>query len=252
MSLLIATTTLYSHGLEVNDVRRNLAFEAARNAQKLDIPMLVLDGSEGEEISASFRSYGAHVFRQQTKGMGSSRREAFFHAIELCKSRDIKVIVWTEPEKAGYIQYAEETALPIIRGAADMVFACRTEASRVSYPQFQVKSEVRMNTALANALRMDEGNLYLGPIAFSVEAAMKYVLCQHPSDYGIEDKYIQINALIIGKRCGARVVSSRPFDVIYPEAQRIEESGVLSEKMINKRKEQLRGISHACEVLDSL
>lgn len=240
--MLFATATMYKN---VGEVRFQMALKSVDAAQQFGYPFVIVDGSPIPEIAEMLQARGAIVYRQQTKGMGPGRRELVFYALEHCKALGIKVIQFTEPEKHDYIRFAAAVAEPILSGRADMVLSRRTVASRKTYPQFQQEMEIIMLAAYAKALEMPEAHSYLGPIAFSVDAARKYILSQHPVDYGIEDTYVQMYAPILALKDGVKVVVSEEFDFKYPSEQREEEEGVLDGAMKEKRTWQTKSLMDA-------
>ncbi len=233
----------------VEDIRFQRALKSVGKAREFGYPFIIVDGSPAPEAADMLRDRGAIVYRQQTKGMGPARREAVFYALEHCKMLGIKVIQFTEPEKDDYIRFASNTAEPILSGRAEIVLSRRTVASCKTYPLFQQEQEIIMLAAYAKALRMPEANSYLGPIAFSVVTAGKYVLLQNPLEYGIEDTYVQTYAPILARKDGVKVVASEEFDFQYPPEQRAEEEGVLDGAMRAKRIWQTKSLMDAFDKL---
>jgi hypothetical protein len=226
----------------VNLLRFKLTINSVDKCVGLGYTVVIVDGSPVPEIADTLREHGAIVYKQQTLGMGPARREAVFYALENCKKLGIKVIMFTEPEKDDFVRFAAETVMPILDGRADIVMSRRTEESRISYPLFQQEQELIMSAAYADAMNMPEIKTYLGPIAFSLETAGKYIILQNPKDYGIEDTYVQMYAPILARKDGVRIFASDEFDFRYPPEQRAEEEGILNNAMIEKRTWQTRSL----------
>lgn len=82
--IVLATTTYYDQLLNdpIQRARYLSSLCMAEEAKKYGYPLIVLDASPLPEIAASLRLRGAMVLRQQTNGMGPSRRELFFYAAQ--------------------------------------------------------------------------------------------------------------------------------------------------------------------------
>ena len=229
----------------------------ARRCEESKLMLCLVDDSPSPEIAESFRSLGSHVFKQSHPGMGSSRRQAYFFALEMLKSlseesaakervRENRCILWLEPEKDDLILYVEKICTPILNGVAEVVVPFRTDHSWLSYPDHQRNSEGEGLRAFAELTGRDDLDVYFGPVACSEQAAISYVLTPDPRAEGIADtyvpQYIATRALADGLTGSVVPV---PVDFLYPLEQKREEESNLLEAMLQKRADQLQTVSNA-------
>ncbi|MBI4224884.1 MAG: hypothetical protein HY617_00990 [Candidatus Sungbacteria bacterium] len=248
--VVLVTTTFYR---SLDETRFSLALEMTMRAQLHGYPLIIVDGSPVSMIAEELTAYGAIVYRQQTKGIGPSRREAYFYALEYCKTHsDCRVVQWLEPEKHGMLRFIKVITAPIISGEADVVIATRSAASRETYPVFQQETEAYANKVYMEATGLNVPDVMVGPVAFSIQAVGKYLVLMNPADYGVEDTYIQGYAPILAHRDGLRVIASPELDFQYPPMQRVEEESTLSEEMMQKRIWQRDALCDAFRKLGAL
>lgn len=238
---VIVTTTFYK---SVKDLRYKLACSTIKNAVKQGTPIVVVDGSPNSAIHRSFKSLGAKVYPETLKGMGPSRRLAFFYGHQYLgfdMNQSDGAIVWTEPEKDDFIRFVPNMAEPIISGNADITIAERTLQCWESYPLFQQNSEREANRAYNGATGRDGYDPMSGPVGFNVEQTLG-LLNFNPLDFEVPDTYIQHYLPIFHP---AHRVGSVEVDFRYPEKQRAAEEAADNETIREKRKLQRETLSAA-------
>lgn len=244
--VVLVTTTFYKN---TEELRFKLALETFRSAVKKGYAMVVVDNSPSEEVVDALKDTGVSVYPQTVRGMGPSRRQAFFQAIEVAREIGAKAILWLEPEKHGIVEFAPEIIKPIIEEAASVSVPYRTEISRASYPGFQIEMEEKQNkmSARYTGLGLD---VSFGPVSYSIEAAVDLVLGTDLKSLGVPDTYVPQWLPTLAVRKGLKVASV-PIDFIYPLEQKLQEEDSI-DLMIRKRQEQLTMGLKAHELLGSL
>lgn len=234
--VIIVTCTYYK---SKEEVRFKLACDTIHRARVFGLTVVVVDNSPDRTIVEEFKNLGAIVFRQQTKGMGTSRCEAVSYALRTFPEK--RVIVWIEPEKADMIKFIIDLAMPILSGNADIVHAGRTEKSWLTYPEFQRQTEILVNKEWAEMMGHPScSDLMFGPVAFARNLAISFMLFQHLKDFGVNyDNCVQLYVSALAKLYGARFAYVK-VDFIYPSSQREEEETTLSGEMGKKRLWQSR------------
>jgi hypothetical protein len=129
-AVIVSTTFYRSRG----ELRFNLACQFITAAVAAGYPVVIVDGSPDPSIADSMKRLGARVYPELHKGMGPSRRQAYFHATEVASQSDARAILWTEPEKVGIIESVEKICAPIYSYSGEIVIAKRSAASWESWP----------------------------------------------------------------------------------------------------------------------
>jgi hypothetical protein len=236
--VVIVTTTSY---VNVDELRFKLACRMLVEARSAGYSVVIVDDSSSHDVRSKFAELGAHIFPQLVKGMGPSRRQAFFHAAEVAKDQGAAAVFWIEPERLGMIQFAP-VLLKIIYAGADIVVPQRTEFSWATYPAFQMESEKRGNAVVAEVAGRNDLDLFFGSCMYSLDA-VKYVIAADPKKWGVADTYVPQYAPLYALRDGA-AIASVPVDFQYPPEQTAAE-GEQNEEMVAKRRSQLETVSAA-------
>jgi hypothetical protein len=247
-NVVLVTTTFYKDPR--TELRYKLALETATKAQEAGYYLIVVDGSPDPIVASELRSRGVKVFPQLHQGMGSSRRQVYFHALEVLKllgSKERRAIVWLEPEKEDLIQYICSIVDPILNGSADVVIPQRTNTSWDSYPVFQKEMEQQGNAEVAQMTGKPDLDLFFGPVASTTDAAQLVIQCD-PKKEGFTDTYIPQLLGSMTLKSGFRVIS-HPVNFIYPSDQKLEEEVQKTGEMIRKRKDQLDTVREAHSII---
>jgi glycosyltransferase involved in cell wall biosynthesis len=204
----IATATFYNPDIESDVYRAGFAKNAIRKATDLGYAVVVVDGGSPEELLKELEEYGALLFSEEQEGMGPGRRQAIREAYGLERN----VIVWTEPEKEGYIPEIAKTVKPIIEGNADMVIPKRK--SLESYPLTQQHTETFINLYWKDMTGTDL-DIIFGPRTWKRD--MSHYFLDYDGEYG--DRWDSIfipvvNAVFDGKR-----VVGVEVDYTHPKKQ---------------------------------
>lgn len=242
MKTVMVTTTFYKSSTEL---RFQLAQKFVDNATRAGHTVVVVDGSPPDvspKIQERLRGLGALIHPELHQGMGSSRRQAFFHAHEVALKEGAGCILWSEPEKHDLIRSVERIVGLIEVGMADIVIPCRSEASWETWPAFQMESEQQANAVYNKALGVTGFDPMFGPVAFSLEMAPHFVLGRQE---GVEDTYVQHYAPIIAYLVYHARVKSVGIDMVYPPEQKALEEGALNDEMREKRRWQLETLMAA-------
>lgn len=230
----VLTTTFYR---SPDELRCRLAHRMVKDAVAATQAVLIVDGSPEASISQSLESLGTVVFKQETKGMGPSRRELFNHAGNLDSYGDHQftpdILVWTEPEREDLIRHLSDIIAPIERDEADIVIPWRTETSWASYPAFQIDSE-HCSNRVYEAVTGRRHDIAFGPMAFSQKVLPIFARCNPQKSYAAYDTYIQQIAAMEAMAQGYRVTSV-PVDFIYPPEQKEEEEATRRDAMLHYR-----------------
>ncbi len=230
----IATTTLYNPDLESDILRSEIAKSTVRRATNLGYEIIIVDSGSSDELLKDFERYGAKIFSQQKKGMGSGRRQAIKEALDTKK----EVIVWTEPEKENYISEIVKTAKPIIEGYADLVVPKRK--SLKSYPTAQQYAELLGNSFWKRLTGYDL-DMWFGPRTWKKELSPYFL--GYSGEYG--DKWDSIFIPVIDAIFDEKKVISVEVKYTHPPKQtEIEEHDL---NFYTKRIEQLSNLLNALE-----
>src|SRR3989338_2030271 len=244
LPIVVVTTTYYK---SVSDLRYQLACETIRQARQHDYDIIVVDGSPDPAIRKTFTELGALVFQETTKGMGHSRRLAFFHALNhlycTLKAED-GIIVWLEPEKHDLVRFIQEI-IAAFRHNVVAVVPRRTKQSWETYPEFQQASELRANAAFSSAIGRVNLDVMFGPVAF-LASRLWQLLLVCPTRFQYPDTYIQ-QFLLIQLLAAEQEVAAVNVNFIYPESSRQAETSEAAGggPILAKRQEQERILSEA-------
>ena len=119
--IAIGTTTWYKRDQQNGELRAKLAERTIKKAVDMGYKMIVVDGNSEDWFLKSIEGCGADIYPQQTKGIGSGRREVIQYAYNF----NTPVISWMEPEKEDYVKEIIKTAKPILEGKVDLVIPDR-------------------------------------------------------------------------------------------------------------------------------
>ncbi len=154
-----------------NEIRGNEALKAIGEATSKGYLVTTVDRDSSEIWLNQARLLGANIFRQQYLTSSGARRQVFK---EVSLLNGIKIICWTEPEKASFTSVFHEALLPIARMEADIVVPKRDEEALKTYPDYQVAIENRANKLWNSILRKhnllskndEELDVWFGPKIF--------------------------------------------------------------------------------------
>ncbi len=243
-SPILVTTTMYK---SVDEVRCQLAFETVRKAVADGYTIVVVDGSPTTDVHAELRGLGAIVFPELHRGMGPSRRQAFFHAVEVAGENCVDGILWLEAEKHDLIRSLLQIQDYFCEDA-DILVIGRESSAWETYPPFQVETEQQANAEWSKVTGLKGFDPFFGPVAFSVQTAAKYFVLNQPKLSCLEDTYVGHYATLLGLNAGLKVWPVS-VDFVYPPAQRAEELGALNDEMIKKRRWQMETLVKAYHTL---
>ena len=240
--LIFVTSSMCSQGVE-SAVRARLAVDAAREAQRLGIPMLAVDASTtGSDLPAALRALGVTVHKQTFKGRkGAALREGIAVAVGMLSEGG--VIVYSEAEKVGLVRFIPDIAAACrmekhgeLGGAGNertaiVVPRRNREQFEATYPAEQVASETFANLHLDNLARAHcpeafakvaagKGSLdwTVGPFALRKEHAGLWLECE--GDLWDAQLVPIIHAVRKGLRVDELIL---PYE--HPEEMKREEEG---------------------------
>jgi hypothetical protein len=162
-SVAILTTTAYAKwypgevdkdgelGTVSDKIRGDLAIRLLKEAKQQGFQLSVVDGSNNEAFRGALTAAGINWQAEEEHSMSGSRRQALRGAAGLPGA---KYLVWTEPEKVSMIEddLVMKAVEMIGRGEADIVIPKRSEASKKTYPKFQIDSEMKANDGINRLL----------------------------------------------------------------------------------------------------
>lgn len=225
----VAITTFYNPNDENDIYRASLAKSVVRKATDLGYEVILVDGGSSDELLKEFEQYGARLYTQLSRGMGSSRRQAIREAHNTGRS----IIAWTEPEKEDYIPKIVDTAFPIITGSADLVVPRRK--SLRSYPTAQQYAELFGNT-FWKELTGTNLDVWFGPRTWRRELSDYFL--NYDGTYG--DKWDSIFIPVMDAIADGKKISGVEIEYTHPSRQTgLEEHDLTFSK---KRLEQLENL----------
>jgi bacterioferritin (cytochrome b1) len=241
--LVLFTTTMYGEDA-VSRVREVLAEDLLKNAEKLGVRCVVVDGGSNAEFLKKLSEFKNVTSEIDPKlGMGESRREALKKALEMAGPQDN--FLWVEPEKADLI--TEESLNAMIEGLragkTDIVVPRRK--SMESMPKFQAWIERRANQRAGELMKENEDeaeptdealDLWFGPKMFNRGGAAFF------ADYkGKLDKWDSIIKPVIEAAEAGKKISSVDVDYSYDPSQSGSEENdrVMKEKRVIQYKKIL-------------
>lgn len=156
-SIGIATATLYPDWQpgnvadSISQVRGTIAINFVQEVLQAGYHIVVVDGGSSDAFKSQLAELGVFVQPEQQKGMSPGRRQAL---MEVSTIPGVKVVCWCEPEKVSFVSDCMiQSALPILRGTADLVIPGRDEQAKATYPGHQIYFENKTNKIWNNALR---------------------------------------------------------------------------------------------------
>ena len=244
-TICIATATFYKNWYpgplvnsekDVDKIRGDLALQLFKDATEKGYQLVVVDGGSSSAFISEMENSRIEWSKEEERGMSPSRRQAFRIA---AGRTGVKVIGWTEPEKIDIVsKSAESLSRPILSGDADIVVPRRTKKSFSTYPNYQVESERKLNSAWNDVFRkfglLDEGendlDVSFGPKFFrndpkilSLFLARYEVLSSNATAAGLvrPDSYSNATFFPIpaALKEGFRVISVDVDDFVYPSLQ---------------------------------
>ena len=229
------------------DVRLNLACELAERASENGHKVLIAEKFFGENIAAvqKLNRHGASVYPQIGQTVGEQRRDLFHKALDFItrNGNQFDGVLWTEEKPYMAKNLDDIIERRLARGAAALIPG-RSYGSWLTWPMLQQFSEPVGNLSFNRLFGVSEDGAYdpmHGPCYFGLEA-IEDVLCFNPSQYGLEDKYVQQYIPIVLLSRGVKV-ASLAIDCTYPANQRVEEEGPKFREMLARRVGQLKQIT---------
>lgn len=230
-AVAIATTTFYPDpNNPILADRAELTELMIKKNVGLGYEIFVVDGGSHIDFIHGFQDAGATVMEEEEhpRGvLGVGRRQAMLAAYETGR----EVIVWTEPEKVPYVPEIVKTAVPIIKGFADLVVPQRKSLD--SYPGLQQLAEAFGNGhwSEVTGLNLD---VWFGPKSARgksrdmIETVHYFLVYDSKSfdatlDYG--DKWDSTFLPIIDAHMASARCLSVPVDYAHPESQTKFEQG---------------------------
>lgn len=249
--LTLATTTCY-HNDQTSQLRSKLALETFRRAAKLNINLIVVDGSTRPGFLKKLEDFDhlTVVSENPSWGMGGGRRAGLKRAIE---KHDTSFYLWFEPEKTDLLDPESLKAMikPLRRGKADIVVPKRRGME--SCPPHQAWLEQKANRRATNIMLGRQPtaeikdkqvvDLWFGPKMFNRKGAEFFL--NYRSNLNKWDATIV--PVIIAYRNGLKVIT---VEVDYTYDPRQKEAEENDKGMIKKRLEQYVQILGVIENLD--
>jgi hypothetical protein len=249
-SVVFAIATFYQ---SLNETRFKLACTTISNALKAGHAVSVVDGSPNPEVAKHFSALGAKVFPQLHESLGASKQQSFFHAVQICREGGYTAVLAVEGEKD--LARAVPKLLREMRdGKSHIVVPERNDAGWNSYPDFQKESEQAANRVFEEVTGL-KSDIFFGPVLFRPTSKVAgYFIAPMWLELGFPNTYTQ-HLAVLQAHADRLLVRNIPIDFLYPELQRVEEEGVLTEEMKRKREQQFNtvtlGYRNAMKVLSS-
>lgn len=216
--IVLASTTFYQPEKGVHDALRfELAQQTVREAGRLGLPIIIVDGSPDPQVAETLRALGATVYKQTEPGMGGSRRQAF----RLALASGAKVILWLEPEKGPLVELVRPACQLITNGGYDIVVPRRRTLD--SLPLNQALSEALANWEMGALPGLEGLDLMFGPRVLSRRAAELF-LAYHPEDREKDKWHILFLPLLQAYRVAMKITGIA-VDYVHPPAQTAAETG---------------------------
>lgn len=125
-------------------------------AEKVRLPIFVVDDSKNESVTAALLERKAIVSEQVSPGMGASRRQAIRAGLD----SEADIVVWLEPEKHTLVPLLK-SVINQMQDGFDLIVPCRHGLE--TYPQYQELSELRANREIGFITGRPELDLMFGP-----------------------------------------------------------------------------------------
>ena len=224
--VVLATTTYYDVLTNpVQQARFLASLHMAEEAKTHGYPLIVLDGSPLPRIAIELGDRGAMVLRQQTSGMGPSRREVFFYAVQYCYEYGRKIVVWLEAEKWDFIRSVSAFVERLLNGGAHVVLPRRSQLAWDDYNEFQRTTEQEANAVYIEATGLQYADPMFGPMGFSLGVEEHTVVLKSRLPEGVPDTYWQLYAPVLALKADVRVAVSEEIDFHYDPDQKTAENG---------------------------
>ncbi len=238
-SVVVAIVTFYK---SPEELRFRLACQTITSAVAAGHAVVVVDGSPNQEVKAKFTELGAKVFPELHRGLGPSKRQSYFHAVEICNRESYAGVLADEAEK-DLAQFVPEILRPLEEhddGA--VIVPYRTTQGWKSYPLFQQESEQAANEVFEKVTKEQFIDIFFGPVFFTPGAAKHFVV-QQPASLGFPNTYAQHLGVMLALADGKCEVGTIPIDFVYPPEQLVEEEGTLNDAMKAKRSDQFKTLT---------
>ncbi len=230
-----------------NDVRLKLACELSELARQKDHKVFVAEKfyHHNDDAVRKLMRAGAQVSHQSGNTVGDQRRHLFQNALDFLtrNAERFDGVLWTEEKP--YMAGALDAIIEHMRSRkAPMLIPGRSERSFKTWPKLNQGSEAAGNTSFNMLFGSSEDGDYdpmHGPAYFGIEA-IEDVLHFNPTEYGLEDTYIQqyVPIMLLARQIK---VASLALDCVYPANQLQEEEGSKFPEMLEKRVRQLKQIT---------
>lgn len=259
-SIAIVTSTLYKNWHprsvttenQIDKVRGNLALEMFSRSLGLGLQIMVVDSGSSIDFVNEIKKLGVPNLTTNFSGTFSeSRRTGYKIAAALA---DVKVIVWTEPEKSNLINNSLiEACKTIENGTADVVVPRRSKKTMESLPPFQKESEELGNKQIREMTNKDL-DIFFGPKIFSARPDVVELFLEkfeykddskNNKDSDLEKWLNSISFPIISALIKNYKVIDYEIDYVHPKSQTEIEKGnpAFDEKRIIQRENLIKGIS---------
>ena len=254
-SIVIVTSTLYKNWYsgdvteeyKVDKVRGDLALEMIAKASKYGFQIVA---GNSDAFLENLNKFKINLINDKEGTFGSNRRKAYGVASKL---PNVKVIVWTEPEKSNLINDSLIKACEVIEnGTADIVVPRRSKETMKSLPPFQKESEEIGNKQIQEMTNPDL-DIFFGPKIFSTRSDIVNLFLEkfeykeeskNTKDSDLEKWLNAISFPVISALVKNYKVLSYEVDYVHPKSQtEIEEGNPLfNEKRIIQRENLIEGI----------
>lgn len=224
LPLIVVAPTFYADRM---DLRYQLALELCREAAKLEIHLLLVDGSPDPQVQEELAQAGqgfVTVEKQKLPGKkGVALREGIAAAQAKAASDDT-IIAFQEPEKIDMLRHWRNVVTHMQSTSSDICVPRRSPDSfQSSYPIEQYHSESFANLhldSLAKQVNFPSIDWMVGPIALRACKACYWL------DYDGELWDAQIVPMVLAQRWYGCTVSSLEVDFILPAGMKQQEEGV--------------------------
>ena len=230
---ILATTTYAKDASEWERVRAGCTLKTIAAAVQHNYEIVAVDGGSPAEHIAAMRLLGAHVYMQETPGMGNARRQTLRLARDM--ATDDQVVVWIEPEKYPMVPLLTESIEKIVGEGHDLVMFRRVTLD--SYPPEQAMTYKMVALAFYYLTGIDSDYLF-GPMGLS-RRAVEYFLAYESKFGDLWDSIHSPKVRIIHDGLRWTIVT---VDYRHPPEQTKAETGMA---LFMKRVEQIRQVVEA-------
>ena len=230
---ILATTTYATNGSEWERVRADCALKTIAAAAQYNYAIVAVDGGSPAEYIAEMRRLGAHVYMQETPGMGNARRQTLRLARDM--ATDDQAVMWIEPEKYPMVSLLAKGIEKIVDEGHDLVLFRRVTLD--SYPPEQAMTYKMVALAFYYLTGIDSDYLF-GPTGQS-RRAVEYFLSYESKFGDLWDSIHSPKVRIIHDGLRWNIVT---VDYRHPPEQTKAETGM---DLFMKRVEQIRQVVEA-------